>query len=207
MSILLKLLATDSIKQSSRSVHAQLALACESTSFTLRLACKLSLTYAFQVAPALVLTPEPGCTLFLTYAIAVTLRPTHRTCTLTLSRLQGFDRDQLSVERYLNLRYDGTDVAVMTLCPEGDDFAKASIFHVTCSCSKFPLFFLCSSVCSRRCSLTMSALLSQIVALFCLLLVLLFIFTQTGTDNGQWPCSAEPLSVACITLYFWPVTV
>ena len=38
--------------------------------------------------------------------------------------VQGFDKDQLSVERYLNLRYDGTDVAVMTLCPEGDDFAK-----------------------------------------------------------------------------------
>ena len=133
--------------------------------------------------------------------------PHGQTCTLTLSLLQGFDRDQLSVERYLNLRYDGTDVAVMTLCPEGDDFAKASVFHDTCGCSKLPLFFLCSSVCSRRCSLTISALFSQIVALFCLLLFLLFIFTQTGADNGQRPCSAEPLSVACITLYFWQVTV
>jgi len=30
--------------------------------------------------------------------------------------LQGFEEDQVSTERFLNLRYDGTDVAVMTTC-------------------------------------------------------------------------------------------
>lgn len=33
---------------------------------------------------------------------------------------QGFTGAQIQVERYLNLRYDGTDVPVMTLCPEKD---------------------------------------------------------------------------------------
>ncbi|KAK9799317.1 hypothetical protein WJX73_000073 [Symbiochloris irregularis] len=37
---------------------------------------------------------------------------------------QGFRDDQIGVERYLNLRYDGTDVAVMTLCPENGNPAK-----------------------------------------------------------------------------------
>ena len=40
--------------------------------------------------------------------------------------MQGFKRDELNTERFLNLRYDGTDVPVMTLCPEGGDFAQAS---------------------------------------------------------------------------------
>ncbi|DBA91131.1 hypothetical protein WJX77_000744 [Trebouxia sp. C0004] len=38
---------------------------------------------------------------------------------------QGFKRDELNTERFLNLRYDGTDVPVMTQCAEGDDYAKA----------------------------------------------------------------------------------
>ncbi len=33
---------------------------------------------------------------------------------------QGFKDGQVSTERFLNLRYDGTDVAVMTPCPEAD---------------------------------------------------------------------------------------
>lgn len=40
--------------------------------------------------------------------------------------MQGFKKDELNTERFLNLRYDGTDVPVMTLCPEGGDFAQAS---------------------------------------------------------------------------------
>lgn len=39
---------------------------------------------------------------------------------------QGFKEDQVSVERFLNLRYDGTDVPVMTACPKaGGDAATA----------------------------------------------------------------------------------
>ena len=38
--------------------------------------------------------------------------------------LQGFKKDELNTERFLNLRYDGTDVPVMTLCPEGGDYAQ-----------------------------------------------------------------------------------
>ena len=36
---------------------------------------------------------------------------------------QGFRADQISAERFLNLRYSGTDVAVMTACSRGDDVA------------------------------------------------------------------------------------
>ncbi len=43
------------------------------------------------------------------------------------ARLQGFKRDELNTERFLNLRYDGTDVPVMTQCAEGDDYAKVGI--------------------------------------------------------------------------------
>ncbi len=41
--------------------------------------------------------------------------------------MQGFRDDQIGVERYLNLRYDGTDVPVMTPYPdeEGADPAEA----------------------------------------------------------------------------------
>ncbi len=43
-----------------------------------------------------------------------------------LAALQGFEDDQVNVERFLNLRYDGTDVPVMTPCPEeGGDPAAA----------------------------------------------------------------------------------
>ena len=42
-------------------------------------------------------------------------------------RLQGFKQDELNTERFLNLRYDGTDVPVMTQCAEGDDYAKVGI--------------------------------------------------------------------------------
>lgn len=45
--------------------------------------------------------------------------------------MQGFKRDELNTERFLNLRYDGTDVPVMTLCPEGGDFAQASPVMMT----------------------------------------------------------------------------
>ncbi|KAL3135323.1 hypothetical protein ABBQ32_007517 [Trebouxia sp. C0010 RCD-2024] len=38
---------------------------------------------------------------------------------------QGFNKDELNTERFLNLRYDGTDVPVMTLCTEGGDYAQA----------------------------------------------------------------------------------
>lgn len=40
--------------------------------------------------------------------------------------MQGFNKDELNTERFLNLRYDGTDVPVMTLCTEGGDYAQAS---------------------------------------------------------------------------------
>lgn len=39
--------------------------------------------------------------------------------------LQGFSEEQISCQRFLNLRYDGTDVPVMTLAPPGGDFAAA----------------------------------------------------------------------------------
>jgi len=38
---------------------------------------------------------------------------------------QGFTPDQIHAERFLNLRYAGTDVAVMTACPPGSDVAAA----------------------------------------------------------------------------------
>lgn len=38
---------------------------------------------------------------------------------------QGFTPDQIQVERYLNLRYAGTDVPIMTLQPADADFAGA----------------------------------------------------------------------------------
>ena len=48
--------------------------------------------------------------------------------------LQGFKEDQVNIERFLNLRYDGTDVAVMTQCKgtSHDSFAKVCI--PSCSC-------------------------------------------------------------------------
>ncbi|KAK9839403.1 hypothetical protein WJX81_000039 [Elliptochloris bilobata] len=40
-------------------------------------------------------------------------------------RMQGFHPDQVSAERFMNLRYSGTDVAVMTACSPEDDVAAA----------------------------------------------------------------------------------
>lgn len=39
--------------------------------------------------------------------------------------LQGFISSQISCQRFLNLRYDGTDVPLMTLCPPGGNYAAA----------------------------------------------------------------------------------
>ena len=38
--------------------------------------------------------------------------------------LQGFRKDQISSERFMNLRYDGTDVPVMTSCASRGSFAQ-----------------------------------------------------------------------------------
>lgn len=38
---------------------------------------------------------------------------------------QGFGQGQIECERYLNLRYNGTDVPIMTLTPEDGNFAAA----------------------------------------------------------------------------------
>ena len=38
-----------------------------------------------------------------------------------LAFLQGFDNEQIECERYLNLRYDGTDVAMMTKTSSSED--------------------------------------------------------------------------------------
>ena len=40
---------------------------------------------------------------------------------------QGFKANQIGVERFLNLRYDGTDVAVMTPCPEDGNTSYAEV--------------------------------------------------------------------------------
>jgi len=39
--------------------------------------------------------------------------------------LQGFEKDQVSTERFLNLRYDGTDVAVMTTCSTSSSYEES----------------------------------------------------------------------------------
>jgi len=39
--------------------------------------------------------------------------------------MQGFKRDQIAAERFLNLRYDGTDVAVMTSCSSSSSYSEA----------------------------------------------------------------------------------
>ena len=43
------------------------------------------------------------------------------------ARLQekGFSEQQVSCQRFLNLRYDGTDVPIMTLAPSDGDYAVA----------------------------------------------------------------------------------
>ncbi len=37
---------------------------------------------------------------------------------------QGFSSGDLEYEIYLNLRYDGTDTAIMTLRPDDEDYEK-----------------------------------------------------------------------------------
>ena len=41
------------------------------------------------------------------------------------STLQGFRSDEVSTERFLNLRYDGTDVAIMTACSSSSSYEEA----------------------------------------------------------------------------------
>ena len=43
----------------------------------------------------------------------------------TACLLQGFEKDQVSTEMFLNLRYDGTDVAVMTSCSSDSTYEEA----------------------------------------------------------------------------------
>ncbi len=65
---------------------------------------------------------------------------------------QGFKDGQISTERFLNLRYDGTDVAVMTPCPEaGADPAAAFEAQVLHSCRIPSSFSLMNTVvCGRQ---------------------------------------------------------
>ncbi len=42
-----------------------------------------------------------------------------------VARAQGFEPGEVNVERFLNLRYQGTDVAVMTSRPPDGDYAAA----------------------------------------------------------------------------------
>lgn len=42
-------------------------------------------------------------------------------------RAQGFEPPQIRAQRFLNLRYDGTDVPVMTPCPADGDFEAAFV--------------------------------------------------------------------------------
>ena len=39
--------------------------------------------------------------------------------------MQGFTQKQIQTQRYLNLRYDGTDVPIMTPCPPTGDYSEA----------------------------------------------------------------------------------
>ena len=41
------------------------------------------------------------------------------------TKMQGFEKGQVSTERFLNLRYDGTDVAVMTTCSSTSSYEEA----------------------------------------------------------------------------------
>lgn len=58
--------------------------------------------------------------------------------TLTLADLvvclQGFKEDQVNIERFLNLRYDGTDVAVMTQCTGTSHDSFAKVCTPSCLC-------------------------------------------------------------------------
>ena len=48
--------------------------------------------------------------------------------------LQGFKDDQVNIERFLNLRYDGTDVAVMTQCKGTSHDSFAEVCAPSCPC-------------------------------------------------------------------------
>jgi 5-oxoprolinase (ATP-hydrolysing) len=39
--------------------------------------------------------------------------------------MQGFTLKQIQCQRFLNLRYDGTDVPIMTPCPPNGDYVAA----------------------------------------------------------------------------------
>lgn len=45
--------------------------------------------------------------------------------------MQGFKDDMIEVERYLNLRYDGTDVAMMTQSKEGQSYAEVATGQIS----------------------------------------------------------------------------
>jgi len=38
---------------------------------------------------------------------------------------KGFKKSDICIQRFMNLRYDGTDVPIMTTCPENDDYENA----------------------------------------------------------------------------------
>ena len=38
---------------------------------------------------------------------------------------RGFEEDQITVQRFLNLRFKGTDVALMTACESVEDYEQA----------------------------------------------------------------------------------
>ena len=40
---------------------------------------------------------------------------------------QGFTENEIEFEIYLNLRYDGTDTAIMTMKPDNEDYQKAFV--------------------------------------------------------------------------------
>ena len=45
--------------------------------------------------------------------------------------VQGFSIDQIETERFLNLRYDGTDVAMMTKAPKGTSYEQVHHSELT----------------------------------------------------------------------------
>ena len=52
-------------------------------------------------------------------------RPFSQSPLLPILPMQGFSEQQISCQRFLNLRYDGTDVPIMTLAPADGDYAAA----------------------------------------------------------------------------------
>ena len=43
--------------------------------------------------------------------------------------MQSFDGNMIDIERYLNLRYHGTDVAMMTQARDGQSYAEVELFY------------------------------------------------------------------------------